>query len=362
MGLMLGGPQGSAKSTTAKLARSVVDPARALMMSLPRNEEDFAVVASRNAILAADNVSAITREMSDMICACITGDGYSRRTKYRDTDETVWEYQLPVLLNGIGNVIQFPDLLDRMLLVRCPAIRPGNRKLEREIWSRYQKDAPAILGAVFDAASGMLRELDRVQVPRDIRMADAAQMMLAAARGLGLSEKLMLDALRANAAEQVREALEESIVAAPLLDLLRSNKGYEGTVGTLLEQLRSHAGEGVQRERSWPKHPRSLRSAIDRISPALAKVGWAVGYERTPGSEGRDRVIWISRTAESDGDGPAGTKDTEVIVPTVPIVPPTADRGDARDGGDGGDGRTLHSLSHGEDVPSPEPTGWEDVA
>ena len=203
MGLMLGGPQGSAKSTNAKLARALVDPACAPTTALPRNEDDFAVVASKNAILAADNVSGITREMSDMLCACITGDGYARRTKYRDTDETIWQFQRPVLLNGIGNVIHFPDLLDRVLLVRCPAIRPEDRRRERELWAQFRNDAPAILGALFDAAAGMLRELDRVEVPGDIRMSDAAQVMLAAARGLGLSEQVMLDALRANASEQV---------------------------------------------------------------------------------------------------------------------------------------------------------------
>lgn len=353
MGMMLGGAQDSAKSTNAKLARAVVDPARAPTTALPRNEDDFAVVASTNAILAADNVSSITREMSDMVCACITGDGYARRTKYRDTDETIWQFQRPVLLNGIGNVIHFPDLLDRVLLVRCPAIRPEKRRRERELWGQYRKDAPAILGALFTAAAGMLRELDRVQVPGDIRMSDAAQVMLAAARGLGLDEGEMLVALRANAAEQVREAIEESVIAQPLLDYLSRNQGYEGTMGTLLERISMQVEMGTRKDRSWPKHPRALRTALDRIAPALSKVGWAVGYERTPGSEGRDRIVWIAPTG---GGGPSGEKkDPEATVPTVPTDPPPGD------GGDEGDGDPTRS-SAGEDGPPVEPGPWEEVA
>lgn len=296
-GMMLGGGQGSAKSTTAKLGRSVVDPAMALTTALPKNEDDFAVVASTNAILAADNVSAMSRNLSDMLCAAITGDGYARRTKYRDRDETVWKFQLPVLLNGIGNVLKWPDLLDRMLLVRCPKIRPGCRRKERQIWADYRRDAPAILGGLFDLASGVLAHLNAVEVPGDIRMADAAQVMVAAGHTLGWPKERMLDALRGNAAEQVREAIEESIIAQPLLDLLEKTGGTEGTMGTVLQQLNASTSETLTRERAWPKSPRALRAALDRIDPALAKLGWIVGSERTPGCDGRERIVWIERSS-----------------------------------------------------------------
>ena len=250
------------------------------------------MVASRNAILAADNVSNITRETSDIVCACITGDGYARRTKYRDTDETIWQFQRPVLLNGIGNVIHFPDLLDRVLLVRCPPIRPENRRRERELWGQFDHDRSAILGALFTAAAGMLRELDRVQVPGDIRMADAAQVMLAAARGLGIEEGVMLAALRANAAEQVREALEDSLIARPLLDFVSTRDGYEGTMGTLLGTLRVRGGDpsqGPGMAEAPPRSPCSSRS--DRPCPLEGRLGRglrAVAWQRWPGSHRLD--------------------------------------------------------------------------
>ena len=59
------GEQGAAKSTTMRVLRSLVDPRDALDRTAPREERDLAVHASRNLIIALDNLSSLPEWLSD---------------------------------------------------------------------------------------------------------------------------------------------------------------------------------------------------------------------------------------------------------------------------------------------------------
>jgi hypothetical protein len=55
--------------------------------------------------------------MSDAFCRLATGAGFSTRRLYTDSEEVIIEARRPVIVNGIGDLIQMPDLADRTLLV-----------------------------------------------------------------------------------------------------------------------------------------------------------------------------------------------------------------------------------------------------
>ena len=55
--LVLTGEQGSAKSTAARLLRSLVDPARPPTRGMPRDERDAVIAARRRHVLVFDNLS-----------------------------------------------------------------------------------------------------------------------------------------------------------------------------------------------------------------------------------------------------------------------------------------------------------------
>ena len=57
--LALAGEQGSAKSTTTKIIRSLVDPNVASLRSTPREERDLFISANNAFVLALDNVSGL---------------------------------------------------------------------------------------------------------------------------------------------------------------------------------------------------------------------------------------------------------------------------------------------------------------
>ena len=120
--LALHGEQGSAKSTTVRVLRELIDPNVAPLRSEPRNGRDLAIAANNGWVLAYDNLSAISDWLSDAFCRIATGGGFSTRELYSDTDEVLIDAQRPLALNGIAELATRPDLLDRALPLYLPRI------------------------------------------------------------------------------------------------------------------------------------------------------------------------------------------------------------------------------------------------
>ncbi len=85
--LVLYGEQGSAKSATARLLRSLVDPAVTPLRSAPREERDLAIAASASWITSYDNLSGLRDWQADAICRLATGGGIATRRLYTDDEE-----------------------------------------------------------------------------------------------------------------------------------------------------------------------------------------------------------------------------------------------------------------------------------
>lgn len=77
--LLLHGEQGSAKSTTARILKNIVDPSAAPLRSLPRSERDLMIMAKNSRVIAFDNLSGIKPWLSDALCRLSTGGGFSTR-------------------------------------------------------------------------------------------------------------------------------------------------------------------------------------------------------------------------------------------------------------------------------------------
>ena len=133
------GEQGSAKSTTARVVRGLVDPNGAPLRSEPRETRDLMVAAKHNWVASFDNLSRLTGGLSDDLCRLATGGGFSARTLYTDSDETVFDAQRPVITTSITDVIRRGDLLDRALVVNLPSIPEHRRRPERDFWRAFSE-------------------------------------------------------------------------------------------------------------------------------------------------------------------------------------------------------------------------------
>lgn len=279
--LVVNGEQGSAKSTTCRMLRALIDPNEADLRSVPRDEHDLVIAASNSRVVAFDNISTIPPWLSDALCRIATGSAYSARTLYSDDEETLFVVTRPILINGIEDLASRPDLLERSLLVQLPTISDDRRRSEQALWEQCNAAKPAILGALLDAVVAALRHRDSVKLERRPRMADFVEWVAAAEMGGALPwaagafmRSYLSNLERGNAA-----AVEQSPIGPSLDWLMEIGHGqWSGTVGRLLTCLNDHADQNARHRSDWPSTPKGLSGQLRRLGPSLRSAGIEVEF------------------------------------------------------------------------------------
>jgi hypothetical protein len=301
LGYAASGEQGSAKSTRSRIARALIDPSPVPLRSLPHNERDLLIAARNSWLLSFDNVSWVSDPISDALCRLAIGGGLSTRQLYTDDGEIILEAERPFFINGIDEVAQRSDLLDRLLLAHLPRISDDKRRPEAELWAAFDQALPGIYGALLDAVSCALRNLEQVTLASSPRMADAVRWVTAAEPALGWKHGTFVAAYERNRAKADDMALE----ASPLTRLVISLSEFTGTATELLELLNYQAPLELTRSKSWPRTASVLANRLRRLQPNLRREGVDLDFTREPGGpggkSGRRRLIVIRRAGEAAG-------------------------------------------------------------
>ena len=290
--LIIQGEQGSAKSTTVRVLRSIVDPAIEPLRAPPRDERDLAIAASNGWTLALDNLSGVRHSLSDALCRIATGGGIATRELYSDDRETMFHLKRPIVLNGIDSMSNAGDLRDRSVIVELPPIPPERKRTEREFYREFETVRPLVLGALLDATSAALHNLGEVRLEEVPRMADFAAWVTAAEEALPWKPGFFLRAYTSNRAEANALSVDTDPLAAAVQKLMLGREIWTGTATELYTVLCQMVDEGVRRSRAWPGAPNSLGDRMKRIAPALRESGIQYEDERLPGgSRTRQKTI-----------------------------------------------------------------------
>lgn len=325
--LVLGGEHGAAKTWTANRLRDLVDPNEAPNRAEPREPRDLMIAARHGWVLAFDNISDLPAWLSDGLCRLATGSGFATRELYTDDDEVIFAATRPVIVNGIGEVVTRPDLLDRSILLSLPPITEDRRRDERQLLEAFAIVRPRILGALLDAVSAAVRHRDAVRLPRAPRLADFARWVTAAEPGLMWPAGGFMDAYDSNRADAHELALEASAIAPPVRALLAEVENWEGTASELLAALTARTDETVHRTRDWPSSARSLSGALRRLAPSLRAVGVNLDFNRETDTRRRRMIRLGLRKADN------ATVRTVHSVRAAERVPLRADGSDCSDDG-----------------------------
>ena len=296
--LVVHGEQGSAKSSFMRLLSLLIDPSRTPLRSEPRDLGEWVQAADHSWLVTLDNVSHLPGWLSDAICRAVTGEGFSKRQLYTDGDDVIICFRRVVALTGIEVVAQRADLLDRAILTGLEPIAPDKRRPESDLLAEFERERPAIFGALLDAVVGTLRELPKVHLTHSPRMADFARVGVAVERALGWPAGSFLAAYMGNVNEQSEEAISAATIGEPLRAFLRGNGEWSGTPAELLEALTEQVtNSGTARApQDWPKNPRALSGQLRRIAPALRGVGITATFIKS----GKRRVTLISDPARTE--------------------------------------------------------------
>jgi len=289
--LALHGEQGSAKSTTATLVRSLIDPNEAPLRSEPTCARDLMISASNSLVQAFDNLSHLAPWLSDGLCRLATGGAFATRELYSDAEEVMFQAERPVLLNGIVEVATRSDLLDRAIVLTLPRISEERRRPEAEFWQDFERVKPAILGALLDALSIALRVSPGIRLKHSPRMADFATWSAATSLGFKWGPGAFARAYGGNRETSHEVALESSPAAQAVLSLVKAKGLWEGTATELLDRLEHNPSEAERRRSGWPRSARALSSELRRLAPNLRGSGIEVNFGRHHGGR-RVIALW----------------------------------------------------------------------
>ena len=331
--IVLDGEQGSAKSSCSTAMKSLVDPAIAPLRGLPGSVRDLAISAASTHVLAFDNLSAISDELSDAICRLATGGAFTTRKLYSDDQEAVFDFVRPCILAGIGKIVTRGDLGDRSIFLTLERIADDERMSEADFAEKLERERPQALGFLLDIVAAGLRHLPAVKAETKVlpRMASFALWIAACERGLeghdlgGLfGETWKRGSVLDDYAENRRLAKQGLLEGDPVgraVQLMPTRahptggvpglcagwsrgpkKGeltWSGTAARLLQELTPLAAAREIYTKQWPRTPGLLSGELSRSAPLLREQG--VTVERGSKGKGRDqrRTILIVFTAEA---------------------------------------------------------------
>jgi len=282
--LIIEGEQGSAKSSTQKRIKALIDPSAMELRTNFKKSQDVVIASQNDHLLSYNNLSYLNPEMQDVLCNLATGGNFGTREFYTNMGEVMVDIRRPVVMNGISGLVSAQDLSERCIHLELPPIPDCFRESATELEAKFSNSYPSLLGNLFDLFASALEELPAVVTDSKPRMADFYRLGIAVARVLGLNDEDFIEAYRGNQALGVRKGLESSPVAIALEAFMEDRiTGFSGNLKRLLEQLyRYRPDESL----GWPKSAKGLKSALQRQQSAFRKIGVSIYFDSKRQSDG----------------------------------------------------------------------------
>jgi len=302
--LILVGPQGSAKTTSCRRMRSLLDPSKVDMLGeteLAQLVQTFA----HHAVPCFENVSNFRRRTADMFCRATTGTGIERRKLFTDSESVLFSFRRAIMINGISVPTVRPDFLDRCLVIRFDRLKDFTPL--QNLDADFLTQQPALLGSLLDLLVKTLQAYETTPNSSDFRMADFASFGRAMAVALGNTPEAFDAAYRANSVRQAEDFVDGSSLAQ-LISVVAANYGpdepWKPTAKEILEELKV-TGKGGSKLNAFiqdlPKSGCYLSTSLLEISPLLERLGIFVKKMKR---SGKRREWEIYRQAPQRNNGP----------------------------------------------------------
>lgn len=291
--LIFFGPQGSGKTWSLRVIRSLVDPSQLGLLNLPRRPRELVQNLDHHWLAFYDNVGRVPEWCSNVFCRAVTGMGVSKRALYTDDDDVIYSYHRCIGLTDINIAAERGDMLQRSLLLGLNAIPKKQRKTEKRLKAAFKKAGPRIFGAMLDVLVKAIQIYPTVKLEGLHRMADYVTWGCAVTEALGIDKQRFLDAYEQNVMQQNLEMVRASPISDALIKLMDEHSlGWEGTPSQLFTELEEKAKELKisTRQKMWPKKPYVLSRRLNELAPSLPSIGYEIHTRRT----GRTRLISIS--------------------------------------------------------------------
>ena len=297
--MYLRGPQGTLKSYMMKMLKTITDPSTAAERNLTKSEQDTAIAMGSESITCFGNLSGITNGMADLFCIASTGGVFAKRALYTDDEEAVTNVKCMLLMNGIDDLGQRGDLLDRTIVLDLERVE--NRRTEEDINSEIEEKKAKLFGCLLDMTVLGLDNIDSIELDDPPRMADFAKWACACLGGAANRFIEIYTEARENTSIDLAET---NRLPSAIYSFVRNQpeKKWTGSASLLLANINHYSGIIPGRElEDWPTTPDKMGSELRRFTPALEARGIFTSYKRTGGK----RIITLLARDTS------GTEETQ---------------------------------------------------
>lgn len=281
-GMIINGPQGSAKSSMTRILKDMTDPHQAGLRRTPTKEADISIAAQNSRVLAYDNLSGLSTSLSDLFCTISTGAILTTRKLYTNSSETMLYFKQPWIMNGIDDIATRGDLADRAIILDLPPIPETKRKTEQEIEDLLKEQKPKIFTAICNAIQTAIKNYNQINLNQSPRMKDFIQWVTAAEESLDVPGGLFLFAYQANK-ESYQDGIADHDSLICFIDsVLLSNRIYwKGTSSELYQELMGYVRSKNLPLSDYPKSPGGLTQALKRRMLILKRLGISIEDTRT---------------------------------------------------------------------------------
>ena len=138
--ILIQGEKGSGKSECLKKLEMIIDPKDSGICAYTSNKEAIVLRLSKSYFTCFDNVSFISKAISDLLCSAVTGASDTTRRLYTDTEERIVKLHSIIGITSINGVARSSDLVDRSCLIVLSRFEKSEIKTGQSVRASFQKD------------------------------------------------------------------------------------------------------------------------------------------------------------------------------------------------------------------------------
>lgn len=312
------GPEGSAKTSLAKMVRSVTDPSSPISCNCKWTSVDLSLAFYHNSVPFFDNLSTISKWVSDMFCQAITGGSLAQRQHYSNTGQVTVPFKVPIIYSAIDLPTQEPDFLDRCIIIEVGHIAPERRLDEEVLAEKFERDLPGILGGLLNVLVKTIAIKPNIKSNHLPRLTGFATWGAAAAVALGYSQQDFLDALFENIqSNKLKNVSEAEPVILAIMELLSRQGSFDDITSVLVAAIRPYCPYPSGFGPGWPKEQVSLGKKLKKIEGTLEEQG--IKIETSPSRRGtRVKICYSDQYAQPQEGKSVSSVSPKIIEQVAP--------------------------------------------
>ncbi len=270
--LLLEGDTGMGKTALSKILKSFIDPDVDGAISYNDNVHEVAQILDHHYIPYFDNVTAISRKVSDLLCTSYSSGSYAKRKIYTDDGDHVFQLSGNAIFTTITLLKPKGDFLDRCYKIAMKEANNAYRS-KQQFTEYFDTMAPALYGAVLDTVSATMRKVKEMPTVGRYRTVDFDRYASAAAEVMGFGAEFFWKARGVSESIKLCSISDNTPLIEALTNFLKShNYLYSGYMKKLVQELPQY----TRKPDLLPKQPNVLARRLGEIDTELRLAGIVV--------------------------------------------------------------------------------------